>query len=82
MDNGQIAMLNTTTFGSMVTYECSENCFFDDGTKPSRTCLSSGEWSNEDIQCSNIISSLRIAFTPVVVCGCFLGFLETAQNSQ
>ena len=52
LDNGQIGMQNTTTFGSMVTYECNENYFFDDGTKPSRTCLSSGEWSNEDIRCS------------------------------
>ena len=45
-------MQDTTTFGSMVTYECNENYFSDGGTKPSRTCLSTGEWSNEDIQCS------------------------------
>ena len=52
LDNGRIAMQDMTTFDSVVTYECNENYFFDNGTKSSRTCLSSGEWSNEDIQCS------------------------------
>ena len=63
-DNGRIVMLNMTTFGSMVTYECNENYFFGNGTEPSRTCESSGEWSNEDIQCSKFFEGY-LPFIPV-----------------
>ena len=39
--NGRVVMQSGTTFGSTATYEC------DDGLKFTRTCLATGNWSNE-----------------------------------
>ena len=55
LDNGNVTF-DSTLFGSVATYECDEDYFFDDGIKMTRTCLESGEWSNEDLQCSEFVS--------------------------
>ena len=54
IDNGNVTF-DSTLFGSVATYECDEDYFFDDGIKTTRTCLESGEWSNEDILCSECL---------------------------
>ena len=54
LDNGRVDY-NSTLFGSVATYECNEDYFFDDGIKPTRTCLESGHWSNEDLLCSECV---------------------------
>ena len=52
LDNGNVTF-SSTLVDSVATYECDEDYFFDDdGTKTTRTCLDSGEWSNEDLLCS------------------------------
>ena len=55
LDNGNMTF-DSTLFGSVATYECDEDYFFDDGTQTTRTCLESGEWSNENLLCSEFVS--------------------------
>ena len=45
--NGELVEVNGTTIGSVAVYECKEGFEFPDENS-TRSCLASGEWSNED----------------------------------
>ena len=51
LENGRISNLSTNTmYNSIASYECTDGYHFhNDNT--SRTCLSSGNWSEENILC-------------------------------
>ena len=53
LDNGRLSETSpaNTTAGSNVTYVCDDGYEFEEGSAISRTCLESGDWSNEDITC-------------------------------
>ena len=53
LDNGRLTETPpaSTTLGSVVTYVCDDGYEFEEGSPMSRTCLETGEWSNEDINC-------------------------------
>ena len=40
-----------TTYGSTVTYVCNEDYVFSKVSSETHTCLVSGLWSDEDIEC-------------------------------
>ncbi|CAI8045234.1 Tyrosine-protein kinase transforming protein SEA [Geodia barretti] len=51
LENGRMSNLSiTTTYNSTVTYECKDGYYFHNNDT-SRTCLSSGNWSDENILC-------------------------------
>ena len=53
LDNGRLTETPpaSTNLGSTVTYVCDDGYKFEEGSPMSRTCLETGEWSNEDIKC-------------------------------
>lgn len=53
VENGKPPILSArgTVFNSVVKYECADGYNFRWGTKTSRSCLASGNWSDEDIHC-------------------------------
>ena len=53
LQNGEVLM-NTTTENSVVTYECINGYRFHENIT-SRTCLASGNWSQENISCSELL---------------------------
>ena len=62
LENGRMSNLSiTTTYHSTVTYECKDGYYFHNNDT-SRTCLSSGNWSDENILCSEC-HSLNYYFT-------------------
>ena len=56
VENGEIISISTrTTVDSVVTYKCSDGYQFQEGYNMSRTCLASGNWSEENILCSEFV---------------------------
>ena len=52
LDNGNVTTTqNGTLFGSTAIYSCNSKYAFTVNTSKERTCKSSGEWSNEIIEC-------------------------------
>ena len=51
LENGIVATQNGTLVGSKVTYTCNSNYVFALDSSKERTCQSSGDWSDEEIQC-------------------------------
>ena len=54
LENGELTETppTRTTVGSTVTYVCDDGYVFDECSEMSRTCLETGDWSNEVIECS------------------------------
>ena len=52
LENGYVTNMNGTLVGSKVTYTCGCNYEFTVGSSMERTCQSSGNWSDEPIECS------------------------------
>ena len=50
--NGSVATQNGTVVGSKSTYTCSSKYAFTVNSSIERACQSSGEWSNETMECS------------------------------
>ena len=52
LDNGRLTETPTnTTAGSTIMYVCDNGYVFEEGSAMFRTCLETGEWSNEYIKC-------------------------------
>ena len=54
LENGKLTVTPpvSATLGATVTYECDDGYEFGEGSAMNRTCLDTGEWSNEDIKCN------------------------------
>ena len=60
LENGRISNLSITTmYNSTVSYECKDGYYFHNNDT-SRTCLSSGNWSDENILCSECHSFFTV----------------------
>ena len=57
LENGRISNLSNST----ASYECNDGYYFHNNDT-SRTCLSSGNWSDENILCSEYMSFTTLIF--------------------
>ena len=51
LESGTLATPANTTYGSTVAYVCNEDYVFSEVSSETHTCLASGLWSDEDIEC-------------------------------
>ena len=56
IENGLISYISFNATTTTVTYECADGYYFQEGVEysTSRTCLTSGNWSEENILCSKL----------------------------